>query len=60
MYAPTITLVKDGGFFGHPQSDMWNVGYGVHRMTVFRAASILKSPWGRELEDAVDAGESPP
>ena len=22
MDAPTITVVKDGGFFGHPQSDM--------------------------------------
>ena len=27
MDAPTITVVKDGGFFGHPQSDMGNVGY---------------------------------
>ena len=26
MDAPTITVVKDGGFFGHPQSDMGNVG----------------------------------
>ena len=24
--ASTITIVKDGGFFGHPQSDMGNVG----------------------------------
>ena len=24
--ASTITVVKDGGFFGHPQSDMGNVG----------------------------------
>ena len=27
MDAATITVVKDGGFFGHPQSDMGNVGY---------------------------------
>ena len=26
MDAPTITVAKDGGFFGHPQSDMGNVG----------------------------------
>jgi hypothetical protein len=24
--AAIITVVKDGGFFGHPQSDMGNVG----------------------------------
>ena len=26
MDAATITVVKDGGFFGHPQPDMGNVG----------------------------------
>ena len=26
MEAATITIVKDGGFFGHPQLDMGNVG----------------------------------
>ena len=26
MDAPTITVVKDGGSFGHPQADMGNVG----------------------------------
>ena len=26
MDAPTITVVKDGGPFGHPQADMGNVG----------------------------------
>ena len=25
----TITVVKDGGLFGHPQSDMGNVGLGI-------------------------------
>ena len=27
--AAAITVVKDGGFFGHPQSDMENVGLMV-------------------------------
>ena len=27
--AATVTVVKDGGFFGHPQSDMGNVGLMV-------------------------------
>ena len=30
MDAATITVVKDGGFFGHPQSDMGNVGYSMY------------------------------
>ena len=29
MEASTITVLKDGGFFGHPQSDMRNVGVDV-------------------------------
>ena len=29
MDAATITVVKDGGFFGHPQSDMGNAGYNL-------------------------------
>ena len=31
--APTITVVKDGGFFGHPQSDMGNVGLKRETLT---------------------------
>ena len=35
MDAATITVVKDGRFFGHPQSDMGNVGlYPVQRLRV--------------------------
>ena len=29
MGAATITVVKDGGFLGHPQSDMGNVGFNL-------------------------------
>ena len=37
--APTITVANDGGFFGHLQSDMGNVGWNV-RISWPRLASI--------------------
>ena len=43
MDAPTITIVKDGGFFGHPQSDMGNVGsqpFSQRRLTTTRGYCI--------------------
>ena len=41
MDAPTITVVKDGGFFGHPQSDMGNVGPDIKQSS--RMAGDLDS-----------------
>ena len=41
--SPTITVVKDGGFFGHPQSDMGNVGsqpFSQRRLTTTRGYRI--------------------
>ena len=34
MDAATITVVKDGGFFGHPQPDMGNVGYYLNSLVL--------------------------
>ena len=48
MDAPTITVVKDGGFFGHPQSDMGNVGRIALRRARYRFHVGSRSPsWSR-------------
>ena len=40
--APTITVVKDGGSFGHPQPDMGNVGLDVLD-TALQASVLLEN-----------------